>query len=514
MNPSNSHEIKVVYVDDDDYNPEKMPAGTVPFLLPHPPGKPAQPKRIKMLYKAIIENKRILVGNIIKKLTRKDHEYIQNTPLWYAAFFNKLKVDLEMFKVLSTGCDFAVNDNRHDIFHMLTIDHENKNNCAIAKYVIEEVIGIEQSKAMLSVPFNGLIALFSASIYSMLNIFQLYFTVTPKDAYNSKFLLEHAISAGNMPVCDYLLRNVPDISTIMEGKRNASPFIIALNTPREQYLNNRGFIDSSNNANYAIAALLVKYNADYCLCECDADGLTGLDHVVKITGDNLDELLTKECSYLVQLVIQACLNTIPQQIILNAYLRIVDATNIYMANMLAGCLDRNSLATLRLKTKEIVKTNKSGSSNFINLLMHKCDYCNKMPMDIAARTIVEIMYCLCKTAVYCNDECAAADWKNHKKTCSRRRKHNICGECGNQCNKKCLCGKVKYCNDECAIADWKNHKKTCSRRRKHNICGECGNQCNKKCLCRKVKYCNDVCAIADWKNHRNVCLKNVDLTID
>ena len=153
-----------------------------------------------------------------------------------------------------------------------------------------------------------------------------------------------------------------------------------------------------------------------------------------------------------------------------------------------------------------------------------CSYCNKSPLDLRKCT-------WCGNVQYCNHNCQAKDWPEHKKVCTDAMKLQSCDTSKHTSSdhllkcafckklsdnlKNCSrCGKVQYCDQDCQMRHWPEHKKVCveSVSLKFNEfsqkCAYCKNASFtlKKCTkCAAVQYCSQDCLQNHLPEHKVVC---------
>ena len=161
-----------------------------------------------------------------------------------------------------------------------------------------------------------------------------------------------------------------------------------------------------------------------------------------------------------------------------------------------------------------------------------CSYCNKSPLHLRKCT-------WCGKVQYCNRDCQAKDWPEHKKVCTDAMKLQSCDTSKHTsvdhllkcafCKKlsdnlkNCSrCGKVQYCDRDCQTRHWPKHKKVCTDTMKLQSCDTSKNTsvdhllkcafCKKlsdnlkNCSrCGRVQYCNRDCQAKDWPEHKKVC---------
>ena len=99
-----------------------------------------------------------------------------------------------------------------------------------------------------------------------------------------------------------------------------------------------------------------------------------------------------------------------------------------------------------------------------------CGYCDS--------TLSKVLKCSrCHKACYCNTTCQRSHWKEHQKVCKTATKPEAtsepdlltqCGSCGKTASlsslKQCPCHLVAYCNKQCQANGWPQHKQLCSRK--------------------------------------------------
>ena len=160
-----------------------------------------------------------------------------------------------------------------------------------------------------------------------------------------------------------------------------------------------------------------------------------------------------------------------------------------------------------------------------------CSYCNKSSLHLRKCR-------WCGKVQYCNRDCQAKDWPEHKKVCTdamklQSCKHSsgdpllkcaFCKKLSDNLNSNCSrCGRVQYCNHDCQAKDWPEHKKVCidamklqsSDTSKHSssdpllkcaFCKKLSDNLNSNCSrCGRVQYCNRDCQAKDWPEHKKVC---------
>ena len=99
-----------------------------------------------------------------------------------------------------------------------------------------------------------------------------------------------------------------------------------------------------------------------------------------------------------------------------------------------------------------------------------------------------------------------------------------CSYCGRKSDelKKCIrCGEAWYCDRQCQAGHWKDHKKICKPPVKKATkslvteelstkCSNCGKEAEnlKRCgTCQVAAYCSKECQRNDWTRHKSECMK-------
>ena len=159
----------------------------------------------------------------------------------------------------------------------------------------------------------------------------------------------------------------------------------------------------------------------------------------------------------------------------------------------------------------------------------RCSYCSQSHSCMNKCT-------RCGQVQYCDKDCQRKHWPEHKKVCINSPATSVPTEkivtlltqstCS-FCNKpqshlrKCtMCAEVQYCNCDCQARDWPEHKKTCTEaaalQSSKNVsciflpkCAYCKKSSAdlKKCTkCSSVQYCDRACQRNDWPEHKKVCM--------
>ena len=159
----------------------------------------------------------------------------------------------------------------------------------------------------------------------------------------------------------------------------------------------------------------------------------------------------------------------------------------------------------------------------------RCSYCNQPHSCMKKCT-------RCGQVQYCDKDCQRKHWPAHKEVCNEspatsvQTAKNLMSPTQSTCSfcnqpqfhlRKCTrCAKVQYCNRDCQAQDWPEHKKTCSeaaalqssRNAAHDALPRC-TRCKKlsatlkKCTkCSSVQYCDQACQRSDWPEHKKVCM--------
>lgn len=165
----------------------------------------------------------------------------------------------------------------------------------------------------------------------------------------------------------------------------------------------------------------------------------------------------------------------------------------------------------------------------ITLMSNICNGCNRVCGSPKKCT-------RCEKVQYCSKECQSKHWLVHSISCvssytqedsssdvASTVKCTYCGKTVTVVKKCAQCGEVQYCNKECQAKDWPEHKLRCKKNAKCDSakklsqvegvemsCAYCGTFSQKllKCgKCRTVEYCGKECQKKHWKTHKNNCNK-------
>jgi hypothetical protein len=135
-------------------------------------------------------------------------------------------------------------------------------------------------------------------------------------------------------------------------------------------------------------------------------------------------------------------------------------------SQLTGMVDTEPTTTGTNSSADVkTKSRKTARDKF-----RRCENCD---MEISDR----IQLCSgCKKVAYCNNNCQKSHWKQHKKTCtyiqkaSEHEKTRACGSCEKELSERVMlcagCKKTAYCDATCQKVHWREHKKTCSYKKK------------------------------------------------
>jgi len=162
--------------------------------------------------------------------------------------------------------------------------------------------------------------------------------------------------------------------------------------------------------------------------------------------------------------------------------------------------------------RKIVQLQKSGKLEPINLknlldAVHICSYCGAMPQKIKSCN-------RCQNVFYCSRDCQVKHWKQHKKTCKKKKiKHKInpynYPEDMNveEIKKQIYIDMLQRLKKRTGTLFEKPQEKKKKELRTCSFCNKTPKEIKACHRCQKAFYCKRKCQIRHWKEHKKICKK-------